>query len=246
MNIANEFKNRRLKKKKTIRQVAAESGHSATTIHMYEKGEVSLDSISLGMAISIFDAIDTNVEDFFEDYFDIYSSVDKIISQIYESTPREYIYSKLKRRTMMRISRIKSSNRVSDDTYHMLELKYEDAFDTLKYKTATTNGVIQAIDYENEYLPLLYSLRRLEEEIDLYTTRGKILDALYRTDFLKSDLARIADISKIRMSGYLSGKNDFKSISVLSAIRISYALGFRLEDLFYNEYMYVLRDKRKK
>ena len=225
----NEYlKQKREEKKYTIRGFAKESGIAPRMVSYYESGEKQLSSIPIEKAIRLFSLLDIDIEEFFCIYYPYKKDLDKAVATWNEENKREYDVNSLKKRYYYRLMKIKERDSLALRDYECLYTIYKELFDkNIKECDSITND-----EYEKYILSLNYQIRLKLNPLPANVIAKKILDSLYHTEYLISDLSKFCGVSYDHLRGCLDGNYDISRMRVGLALSLCHILNVSFKDVF--------------
>ena len=225
----NEFlKLKREEKDFTIRGFAKTSGIAPRMVSYYESGEKQLTSIPIEKAVRIFDLLGVEIEEFFCTYYPYKDNLDKALNLWHKENLREYEVASLKKRYYHRLMKIKERNSLNLTDYERLYLAYRELFDN----RLSNQIVISDKEYEDLVLALNYQFRLLLNPFPENVIARSILDSLYHTEYLISDLSKFSGISYDHLRGCLDGNYNIEHMRVGLALSLCYILKVPFNDVF--------------
>jgi len=225
----NEYlKQKREEKIFTIRGFAKESQIAPRMVSYYESGEKQLSSMSIEKAVRFFSLLDIDIEDFFCTYYPYKDSLDDAINAWSKENPREYDVSSLKKRYYYRLMKIKERNSLTLTDYERLYTAYKSLFDDKLGERAEIN--------DNEYDELIqtlnYQIRLMLNPLPENIIARNLLNALYHTEYLISDLSKFSGVSYDHLRGCLDGSYNIEHMRVGLALSLCHILNVSFKDVF--------------
>lgn len=222
------LKQRREEKNFTIRGFAKESQIAPRMVSYYESGEKQLSSIPIEKAVRLFSLLDIDIEDFFCTYYPYKNSLNDAINAWNKENPREYDISSLKRRYYYRLMKIKERNSLTLTDYERLYAVYKNLFDDKLGKRAKLNDK----EYDELIQALNYKIRLMLNPLPENIIAKNILNALYHTEYLISDLSKFSGVSYDHLRGCLDGSYNIEHMRVGLALSLCHILNVSFKDVF--------------
>lgn len=222
------LKKRREEKGFTVRQFAKEADVSPRLISYYEAGEKALDSIPLNKCIRMFRLLDYSVEDFYSRFFPYMQEIDEAVERWKKNNPLQYDYTVQKKRIYQRIAKIKERGSVDADILEQIHTMYDMFFGD----RCGSGSMISEEDYRRYIIPIHYQIKVAMKGLPAAPTCRRVTEALYQTDYSKTDIEAICGISRQHLNSCITGTSDFGTMRIITVLKLCYLLGLNFEDTF--------------
>lgn len=237
MEMHNILKQTRLNKGYTINQLSEITKIKPRSLNQYENGDNEL--YSLNKCIVLFNALDLNVVEVYNDVFQYQEECDNNIKKWYEAHPRDYNYKSLKKHCYERIYHLKYHNIVSDNQYNKILSCYKNVFNNLSL-CLEDRLLLTPAEYENEYLNFLYNVKHLMYYKELDRAYDIVLSAYLRSEFSSVTFGFIPDdfinlinyTNKPKFRKILSGELKLDNLSIVPVLKLCYVLELDFNKIF--------------
>ena len=237
------LKKARIDKKYSIETLSDITGIKPRSLTYYEAGQRALDSLMVYKALLLFESVDINPEEMFDECLSYKQECRNKIEEWRNEHPRNYNYSFLRHQAYQNIAHLKYRKTITDEQYNMLMCYYRETFDYIYVLLGGRNGEKELSDkiYEEDYLPFMYKsklcLYKTKEEAEpLNTVLEVYLCCEYSAatfSFLTKDFSDLMGYSNIKkLRKILSGELGLENLSIIAALRLCYILNFDFAEIF--------------
>lgn len=227
------IKERRIGKGYSLKDFAQLIGIVKTTLVYYENGTWDLRKLSLGKAIPLFDALELDIEDFFEEYYSIKSTMNEKVNKWYQEHPRLLDYEVLKGRLYDRCYKACMRSNVSAEKREALMVKCKDTLHFLS-NCKMEDGLISEDIYNGHILPLQYEISMLNEKEYLNPVTEQIVEALYKSGLIQRDMCELCGISVKNFAKYKNGSMKYHSMRIETALNLCVVLNLKFDKVFFS------------
>ena len=231
MNGYEMIKERRIEKGYSLKNFAKLVGIVNTTLIYYENGTSDLRKLPLGKAISMFGALELDIDAFFEEYYSVKSIMVEKVKNWYQCHPRIADYETLKSRLYARCYKTCARSKASVEKREALMTKCKDTLSLLSAHKKE-DGCISDSVYKEYILPLQYEISMLNEKEHFNPITAQITDALYRSELNQQSICELCEISVKNFDKYKSGNLDYRSMRVGTALNLCAALELEFSKVF--------------
>lgn len=225
------LKERRIEKGYSLKGFAELVGVVKTTLMYYENGTWDLRKLSLGKAIPMFAALELGIEDFFEKYYSVKSTMNQKINKWYQEHPRIDDYEVLRGRLYDRCYKACMRSKVSARKREALMVRCKDTLHILS-DCKMDNGRISEDVYKDYILPLQYEISMLNEKDYPNPVTSQIVEALYKSGLSQQDMCELCGISVKNFAKYKNGSMEYHSMRIETALNLCVVLGLEFGEVF--------------
>lgn len=226
------FKKLRTDKGYSIRQFANIADISPRLVTYYESGGKQIGSMSVEKSILVFECLNCSIVDFFDQYYSFKPDMDNKISEWKEKNKREYKFSVLKKRIYLRLAKIKERDILDQDVLNELFFMYEDYFNGILSEKCADGYLTEEL-YEKYVQKIFYRLKLAMNPLPGNDIGDTILDAIYKTDYSLSDVAKFCDITRQHLNRCITGNCSFALMHIDTALKLCYLLNLDFKRTFY-------------
>lgn len=231
MNGYEAIKNKRIEKGYSLKEFAELLGIVNTTLIYYENGTSDLRKLPLGKAVSMFGALQLDIENFFEEYYSVKRIMDEKVENWHQCHPRVDDFEVLKGRLYARCYKACARSRASVGKRDALMKKCKDTLRILSMHKKE-DGCIPDSAYKEYILPLQYEINMLNEREYPNPITAQITGALYKSELNQQSICELCEISVKNFDKYKNGSLDYCSMRVVTALNLCAALELEFSKVF--------------
>lgn len=211
----------------TLSVLSEQSGYKVRNITDYLNGTYSLLSMPTGNAIKFYSCLGVKCDEFFYTYYPIQNELDSKIIEWREHNPREYDVVKLKKKLYMRLLKGYKRGNIPEREYIALMDEYKCVFGEFlkEYKQ------IPDTLYDKYIMPFMCKMRISSDAESHSSISAKIYNGIYHTEWSIKEFENICGLSGL-FREYRNDRRDYATLSIDSAVKISYVLNIPFEVLF--------------
>lgn len=226
----------RMSKGCTVSVLCTCTGISARTFTDYFSGKLSLKNIPSDSAILLFDALDTKLQDFYDENFPF---IDELLRAKEKAKEKKLgiSFKQYEDRLYYKIIRYYYRKKMTLLDKEELEQKFNHTFYsdevTKGYENIPADQIFLSYDEYLKYIkPIEIKLDYLQDKQSYAKEETLVYKKIVESDFSLTEVANLCEVSRQHLKGCLDGRYKLQSLKVITALKLSFLLDLDFREIF--------------